>query len=265
MRRRPSTLPLTALLLFGAVCAATVALSDVGSAAAQDAPLDDARVASVRERLVGAADRAEAEGLPRAWIDAKVREGLAKRVPAARIAAAVEQLASRMHDAATVARNVPARGRTEVARAVLDALAVGAQLEPLTELVREVARRSDSTSVDVQHAVSAVAELGERGFEPGLATRSTLAAWRDGGRDALRSLVALARTIPREDARARGAELTRAAESARGEQRDRSEQRGRSEDRDHGRPIDRGGPPHDDAFNQGAARGRGRALGRAGD
>lgn len=267
---RTPTLPRNAILarLAGVLIALGVATSAAAQDAplddarvAQDAPLDDARVASVRDRLAAAAARAEEEGLPRAWVEAKVREGLAKHVPPARIAAAVEQLAGRMREAATIARSVPVTGRTEVARAVLDALAIGARGDALGLLVREVAQRNGSATLDSQRALAAIAELGERGFEPALATQSAVMAWRRGGRDALRSLVAVARNIPRAEARARGAELTRAAESSPG----RSEARGRSEAESRGRPTDRGGPPHDDSFTQGASRGRGRALGRVDD
>lgn len=262
MRSTPTLLRNAILARFaGALIALGVASSAVAQDVPRDRPIDDARVASVRDRLTAAATRAEDEGLPRAWIEAKVREGLAKHVPPARIAAAVEQLAGRMREAATIARTVPVAGRTEVARAVLDALAIGARSEALGQLVREVAQRNGSAASDAQRALAAIAELGERGFEPALATQSALTAWHRGGRDALRTLVAVARNIPRAEARARGAELTRAAESSPG----RSEPRGRSEADGRGRPSDRGGPPHDDSFTQGASRGRGRALGRVDD
>lgn len=267
--RRWTTPLLLASALYGLPCGvAAFVLTSPHLASAQDAPpaqatehpMDDPRVASVRPRLLAAAARAEAEGLPPAWIESKVREGLAKHVAAERIAAAVEQLAGRMHDAAAIARAMPMSGRTAVARAVLDALAVGARAEGLGQLVREVARGNRSAATDAHRALSAVAELGERGFDAELATRASIAAWRNGGRDGLRSLVELARRIPRSEARARGDELAREAAAPHANA-------GRENGHDSAdRPtVERGGPPRDDSFTQGASRGRGRALGHTAD
>lgn len=249
--------------------AASAALGWSASGAAQDAPrrvvhgelgaqpLADARLAPVRARLLAAAARASADGAPAEWLDEKVREGLAKHVPAARIAGAVEQLAARIHEATTIARTTPASGRTEVARAVLDALAVGARVELLAELVGEIARSDANASEESRAALRVVAELGERGFAADLATESTRAAWRNGGREGLRALLEAARHIPRTEVSASGDALLRAANGPRphGAQRERAH--GDATERE--RPSEHGGPPRDDSFTQGASHGR--ALG----
>lgn len=251
----------TTTLLLRTLLAGVAVVGAVPAASAQDRSRDqavaDARVESVRPRLVAAVARARADGLPAAWIEEKVREGLAKHVPPARIAAAVEQLAGRMHEAATLAHSVPIRERTELARAVLDALTAGARGTELAELVREVGPGNHGNTVDALQALRAVAELGERGFDAELATRSTLTAWRNGGRDGLRAVVELARRIPRGEAHARGDELAREAASPR--ERGLGRGNGSRDSVDRQRPAEHGGPPRDDSLTQGASRGRGHA------
>ena len=264
---RPWMTPLMlAMAVYGCAGAlASTALGSAGSAAAQDSadgergaqPLADARLAPVRARLLAASARARADGVPAEWLDAKVREGLAKHVPAARIAAAVEQLAERIHEATTIARTTPVSGRTEVARAVLDALAAGARVEPLAALVGEVARDDANASEDSRAALRVVAELGERGFAADLATESTRAAWRNGGREGLRALLEAARHIPRSEASASGDALQRAANAPRPRGAQREQAHGDATERD--RPSEHAGPPRDDSFTHGASHGR--ALG----
>lgn len=268
MRHSTTTLLLAIAVRGATVLLAASALEASATASAQDAPtagttgqpLLDTRLASVRARLLAAAQRASADGLPRQWIEAKVLEGLAKHVQPERIAAAAELLADRMHLATTLARTTPAAGRTEVARAALEALAVGARGEALALLVTEVAHDSRNASVDARTALRTVAELGERGFDAALATQSARTAWRNGRGEGLHALLEVARRIPRSEARARGDELTREAAAPHARNTERTRERNDAINGE--RPAEHGGPPRDDSFTNGASHGR--ALGRTG-
>lgn len=198
-----------------------------------EAVLEDARLAPVRDRLERAVAAARAENLPGEWLLDKIAEGLSKRVPPQRIAAAVDVLLGRIRSADAMIRAVPgARGaeRRRLVRAAVDALAAGAPEEPLSRLVREVARDRASAVARLQEVLTTVAELTERDFGGEASVAATADAWRRRRADGLRELLAGARRIgpaPRSDRdvalRGVGREIG-------------STQRG----------IDRGGPGRDD-------------------
>lgn len=219
-----------------------VAMSATASA---QGPLADPRVAPVEARLRAAIDAADREGLPSDWLVDKIAEGLSKRAPAARIAAAVEQLLARMRIAESIRSSVRERAEPEERRAALhaivDALSVGAERGELVALVALVAS-TPSDGVDaherVRLAMRTVAELGERGFGGRASAQATLVAYRRGGVQAWDRLLDEARLLPRsDDALETAAEL--ASIRARGGQRSH---------------VDQGGPSRDDSRGQGRRR-----------
>lgn len=240
-----------ALFLVGALALMVGAMAATASAQSQTV-LEDARLVTVRGRIAVSIQAAQAEGLPSEWLLAKAAEGLAKHVPPARIAAAVETLLVRIRHAESVVATLPAHaGRRGTLRAVVEALSVGAPRAELQGLAAELLRLDRARSAALLRAgATTVAELGERGL-PGLeAARATRAALQSGGPSAWRRLVASAnRTEGQPAARRLSALLAAANNAGRGlGASKRPAEVGR-------RPV---GPPHDDSFNQG----RGRALGR---
>jgi hypothetical protein len=174
-------------LLVAVVCA---------PARAQDAALDDARLSTVRAAIAADVEAARSEGLPADWLLDKVAEGLSKRVPPARIAAAVHALLERIRVGdrllASIAR--PARPL----RQAVDALTAGVPQAELARLVRAVIDREDVVSVRasaVRAALVTVAELAEREFGGEAAARATLDAYRRGGQSGLRTLLRDARRL----------------------------------------------------------------------
>jgi len=173
------------------------AREDVGP---QESLLEDARLAPVRDRLASSIDAARREDLPAEWLLDKVAEGLSKRVPSPRIAAAVETLLDRIRVADGMVRPAlvgqPAR-RTRLLRAAVDALAAGAPREPLGRLIRDVARGDRAHAADrVHEALTTVAELAERQFGGPAAVEATLEAHRRGERPS--DLLRRARRIGRD-------------------------------------------------------------------
>lgn len=165
-------------------------------AQAQDAVLEDARLATVRDRLVGSVDAARREGFPSEWLLDKIAEGLSKRVPPPRIAGAVDTLLARIRTADALIDPVPSStDRRRLLRAAVDALAAGAPREPLGRLVRELAR-GDRSSARVREALTTVAELAERQFGGVAAVEATLDAHRRG--ESPRELLRRARRIGRD-------------------------------------------------------------------
>lgn len=180
-------------------CAALVALPRV--ARAQSHPADDARLAPVRNRLAAAIEAAQREGLPSEWLLDKIAEGLSKRVPPERIAAAVDALLERIRIADELVRPIPnaARDHRRLLRAALDALTAGAPHEPLGHLVREIVRSERAhASERVREALTTVAELTERQFGGEAAVDAAREAYRQGRGRGLGDLLQRARRIARD-------------------------------------------------------------------
>lgn len=167
---------------------------------AREGLLEDARLAPVRDRLATSIDAARLEALPAEWLLDKVAEGLSKRVPPPRIAAAVETLLERIRVADALVQPAvvgPTAGRRRLLRAAVDALAAGAPREPLGRLIREVARGDRGGAAERAHeALTTVAELGERQFGGAAAVEATREAHRRGERPS--ELLRRARRIGRD-------------------------------------------------------------------
>lgn len=207
-------------------------------ARAQDV-LDDARLSSVRERLAGSIESARREGLPSEWLVDKVAEGLSKRVPPARIAAAVEELAARIRAADALVEPVGRADRRRVLRAAVDALAAGAPRRELGQLVREVARSGGpNTGGRVREALVTVAELAERQFGGAAAVEATREAHRRG--EPPRELLRRARRIGRDPPGGRDRALR---ELGRGRGPGQRDVDARGVGRDHGRDGNPGRGP----------------------
>ena len=207
---------------------------------AQASAIDDARLASVRSRLEQARDAASTAGLPAEWLDAKAAEGLSKRVPPPRIAMAVEALLGHMRAADAMLRGLRERAsgdqRRRALRALVDAQAAGASREALGSLVREVGQGERRAHAVVALAAAAVAELGERGFEGGVALQAVGTTWRRGGARAIPGLLRAAANIQDRDPSVRHRALQGAAER---QGRALGHDRGQGQGRGRGSPAGR--------------------------
>lgn len=166
---------------------------------AQTTVLEDARLAPVRDRLERSVAAARDEGLPAEWLLDKIAEGLSKRVPAPRIAAAVDALLGRIRTADSMIDRVPgARGadRRQLVRAAVDALTAGAPDEALGRLVAQAARGDRAGALPrVREVLTTVAELAEREFGGEAAVSAAADAWSRGGATGLRELLREARRV----------------------------------------------------------------------
>jgi len=227
-------------------------LAPAGFARAQapdaESPMADTRLSDVRPALEHTQAEAEAQGLPTAWLQDKVAEGLAKHAPPVRIAQAVAALFERMQVANRMEQELHLRGadptRT-LLRAFVDALSAGAESTPLAQLARDVADATHSRDA-VRRAALTVAELEEHAIEPAIALSMSAAAFRRAGVAGLNALRSTARrTAPGELQSA----LRRVTSG------DRAHQPGPERENDSAHP---GGPPHDNSFGQSHGRGLGR-------
>lgn len=201
------------------VLAALALLGAAGPAAAQSA-FEEPRLESVRDRLEAAASTARTEGLPVELLEAKVREGLAKRVPPPRIAAAVDTLLEDLRTADRLVSRVSGvdgADRKALVRGATEALTAGADARAVDRLIASIARSdAPQTTPLIQEALVVTAELAERGVDGRLAADSTRIAFdaqgRNGFRNLLRTVRSLGQVTPAERARA----VRRAARSPRG-------------------------------------------------
>ncbi len=127
----------------------------------------DARLAPVRGALESVVDGAARDGLPESLLVDKIREGLAKGVPAPRIAVVVRALADSLAAARAEAlpRTVGAPS-PQLLKAIVDARALGAKTE-LTELL--TATRGLPTQT---RAVEVLGDLAQRGYPTAAAARA---------------------------------------------------------------------------------------------
>lgn len=171
-------------------------LGAFASSAEAQAVLDDPRLGASRAPIAAAVEAARAAGLPEEWILDKVAEGLSKRVPAPRIASAVEQLLARMRSAHQVVVPVDGGNRRALLRAGLDALAAGAPVASIRILVRDIGVASPDR---VLRALVTVAELAERGFGGAASVEATGNAYRRGRLGGLQELLSGARRLRSPD------------------------------------------------------------------
>lgn len=255
-------------LTVGLIC---VALPSLGAAQVSDsarttATVDvaaqvpnDASLSSVRAELVQLVQQTAQQGQPHAWLIEKMREGVAKGVPAPRIVQAVRVLRDRLAIADGMLQSTspaPMQLRLSALRALVDGLNAGLSEEHLRGAIDQLGNaRADLLAIKAL-AVT-MAELAERGFAPGVIVRATTLAWRSGGVNAVTGVIAVAARIGNDVATRDQALEAQVAQQAQQQQMTpgqgralgRSEQPGRAES----------GPPHDD----GLSKGQGRALGHS--
>lgn len=287
--------PFLAVLCLGAL--ASNSLGQPASEASESVPQAPDALGESQSRVQKAMERAQAQGLPAGWLSDKVAEGMAKRVPAPRIAVAVDQLLERMVVAQRIASEARPRGRKPqqkkgkpegvgergaargaasrggrtppgLLRGLVDALAVGASEQSLRQLVKGAARRAAGPRQQhhVERWVVTVAELGERGFPGQAAARASLTALQRAGVHGWGRLLTSSQGIGLADPATRGEKLKAAAKSLRpGAERPsgagpRGGVPGGPPAGRGGPPMERGGPPHDQSFGQGQGRGAGMGM-----
>jgi len=188
----------------------------------------------------------------------KVREGIAKRVPAPRIVEAVRVVRARVDLAAELlagAALTPVPARKAAVRALVDALNAGLSRRDLEGVLASLGSASRDL-VAVREVAVTLAELAERGFNVTTVIAATRTAWRRGGVNALPSVIALASQLGPNVA-ARDAALEQAVSQATG-----TPGVARVSTQHSSGPAREPGPPHDDAFGAAQQRGRGLAKGR---
>jgi hypothetical protein len=213
-----------------------------GAASAQTA-LDDARLQPAAGELRGVFQQAVQDGVPDELLADKVREGLAKGVPPARIAQVVRGLEQALARARVEAGSAAGK---ELLKAIVDAHAAGVGAPALKPLLGTPARA---------RAVEVLTDLAQRGY-PSEATAQLVA--RIGARDAA-ALEHLAGQLERartdsglsyveavdtlNRATGQGASLERALQALR---------------HDRSATDDLRGPPRDSMGPRGPGRGKGR-------
>jgi hypothetical protein len=113
---------------------------------------DDPRLLPVRATVDQAYAGAARDGVPVSLLDDKLREGLAKSVPPARLAAFLGDYETRLAEAAALAK--PANSPS-LLKAIVEARAAGVQPRDLQPVITRGA-----------HAVDVVTDLAQRGFAP---------------------------------------------------------------------------------------------------
>lgn len=218
--------------------------------------LADPALATERARLSELIASIDRSTLPQALLVEKVREGLAKHVPAARIVQAVSVLRGRLlvvDRLLEASARTPAATRGAAAIALVDALNAGLSEAELATVLRALGGAARDLSV-VREVAITMAELAERGFGGSAVVNVTTLAWRQGGLASLPGVIAAAAQIGTQVSsrdvalQARVEELHTAPGLSRAPgQQDRTRE---------------SGPPHDDGFGKAAQRGRGLAKGR---
>src|SRR5262249_60204295 len=129
--------------------------------------------------------RAKRRGLPVGPLLEKVKEGLAKRVPPARIAGVAERLAGELATSRDLVRRAEQKGirvesrgeRERATEAVADALGKGVSPKELEDLSRGIARSSERATMSrLQAGAQVTADLVSMGLSPGDATETVGAA-----------------------------------------------------------------------------------------
>ncbi|HZS39687.1 MAG TPA: hypothetical protein VFF06_22800 [Polyangia bacterium] len=130
-----------------------------GRALAAPLPADARLGGAERVELQALVDDAAQKGLPDALLADKVREGLAKNVPAPRIVQAVRALASSLESARVEAQpHVVGAPSAALLKAIVDARALGAGAAVITVLA------SSKTPATQTRAVEVLADLAQRGY-----------------------------------------------------------------------------------------------------
>lgn len=170
MRRGASICGLVLALGFSALGPGLAAAQDVvPPPTAQTSPTlpDDPRLGSARAELEALVASLAAAGLPAELVVTKTREGLAKRIPVARILVAARKLGADLADVdALVRAGLGLRGTERVPPGLLaaltDARAAGAPSDELKALLAKSAGKSAATAAT--RAAVALADLAVRGY-----------------------------------------------------------------------------------------------------
>lgn len=181
------------------------------AAPALGSPLpDDARLSPVRAALDRVIAGAAHNGLPEGLLTDKVREGLAKHVPPARILGVVRNLASGLAQARDQVRPYlkGARPTPELLKAIVGAHALGLQPRTLDPVLAAAAPKGVEPTA---RAVEVLTDLVERGYPAAAAVRTvSVVAGRDSR--ALGRLTALAEALT-SDGASRGEALDALAQA----------------------------------------------------
>jgi hypothetical protein len=148
---------------------------------AEPSALDDVRLSGVSRELRAVVDRASVNGLPTELLLDKVREGLAKGVPAARIATVVRGLGESLGHARVEAQPYVSSPSPSLLKAIVEAHAAGAGTAEVVSILR-------ATGQERERALQVLTDLAQRGYPVALATR-TIAAITGHRRNGLVRLV----------------------------------------------------------------------------
>jgi hypothetical protein len=144
----------------------------LGSARSLGAPPEDARLTPARAELEGAFAAAARDGVPESILSDKVREGLAKGVPAARIAQVVRELERSAAEAERQVKPQVKAAPPSLLKALMAARAAGAPREELDGVLRQNAARGTPA---VEHALDVLADLAQHGYPAQAAARAVSA------------------------------------------------------------------------------------------
>jgi hypothetical protein len=144
----------------------------LASARSLGAPPDDARLASVSAELTATYTAASRDSVPESILSDKVREGLAKGVPAARIALVVRDLERALADAERQAAPHVTLPPATLLKAMVAARTAGAARDDLDGLLRQNAARGTAA---VERALDVVVDLSQHGYPAALAAHAIAA------------------------------------------------------------------------------------------
>jgi len=166
----------------------------MGALAHADRPaLDDSRLGGSAADVRAVVDRAAAGGLPAELLVDKVREGLAKGVPPARIALVVRGLADNLGLARAETRTAGVTAPSAaLLKAIVEAHAAGAGAADVATVLRSGSRARE-------RAVQVLTDLAQRGYPVSIAAR-TVSAIAGRGKNALDHLVGEAERLRSIDA-----------------------------------------------------------------
>jgi len=149
-----------------------------GFAYADQPAVDDSRLGGCEIAVRAVVDRAGANGLPTEILVDKVREGLAKKVPPARIALVVRDLADSLGRARSETQNAGVVAPSAaLLKTIVDAHAAGVGTAEVAAVLR-------SGVQDCERALQVLTDLAQRGYPVSVAAR-TVAAISARGKNAL--------------------------------------------------------------------------------
>jgi hypothetical protein len=235
----------------------------LGQAAPPSSLVEDARLGPARAELRASFDAALREQVPEALLTDKLREGLAKGVPAPRIAQVIAGLERALAAARAEALPLVAAPPPGLLKAMVEAHAIGAARNDLASVLRAAAPHGPEAAT---RAVEVLTDLGQRGYPAGPAS-ITVAQIARSSPASLAQLPAQAELLRSQRGASHAealAALLRA--SAEGIPLDRAEQalrRGDKSDDGRGPGGDDGhGPVRESSGPRGNANGNGKGRGR---